>query len=276
MAFMQILSFLGSGGAQARQAAARAFRSLNRSQAPASPLNPGARLAPQRGSRARWICGTFAVAATSAAVASADGAPENLSKEVATDGGRWIKMMKIKWVDRKGRLRSWESCERTTRRGDVDGVGIVAIIREADPKDDKVILVSQYRPALGRLCIEVPAGLIDANETAADAAVRELREETGFEGRVLSVSSPMSNDPGLTNANCQLVTLEVPPLAPGAVRPVQELEDGEDIEVILAPLDGLLDFLHKLERERGAAIDARLYAFAFGLCSAGSILRPPP
>lgn len=34
------------------------------------------------------------------------------------------------------------------------------------------------------MCIEVPAGLVDAGESAEEAAVRELREETGYVGVV--------------------------------------------------------------------------------------------
>ena len=37
---------------------------------------------------------------------------------------------------------------------------------------------------MGKVCIEVPAGLIDAGETAAESAVRELKEETGYVGEV--------------------------------------------------------------------------------------------
>ena len=41
--------------------------------------------------------------------------------------------------------------------------------------------------------IEVPAGLIDAGETAEDAALRELKEETGYIGVVVQTSPIMFN-----------------------------------------------------------------------------------
>jgi ADP-ribose pyrophosphatase len=46
--------------------------------------------------------------------------------------------------------------------------------------DGKVILVAQYRHGTGTISIETPAGLIEAGETPEAAAVRELREETGY------------------------------------------------------------------------------------------------
>jgi len=52
------------------------------------------------------------------------------------------------------------------------------------------VLQKQYRPPIDKVVIEVPAGLVDAGETAEQAAVRELKEETGYVG-VVSENSPV-------------------------------------------------------------------------------------
>ena len=54
----------------------------------------------------------------------------------------------------------------------------------------EIILQKQYRPPIDKVVIEVPAGLVDAGETAEEAAIRELKEETGYVG-VVSESSPV-------------------------------------------------------------------------------------
>ena len=87
----------------------------------------------------------------------------------------------------------WESAERRTRPrgGDIDGVGILAVVQRASGPE--IILQKQYRPPVDKVCVEVPAGLVDEGETAEEAAVRELREETGYVGTVAETTPVMFN-----------------------------------------------------------------------------------
>jgi len=86
------------------------------------------------------------------------------------------------------KTRDWESAERRTRpKGSlIDGVGIVAILEK--PGGPEILLQKQYRPPIDKVCIEVPAGLVDEGETAETCAVRELKEETGYVGKVIEGS----------------------------------------------------------------------------------------
>ena len=56
-----------------------------------------------------------------------------------------------------------------------DSVEIMAVT-----PDKKIVLVQQFRPALGMSMLELPAGLTDTGETHEEAITRELREETGY------------------------------------------------------------------------------------------------
>ncbi|UCE00390.1 MAG: NUDIX hydrolase [Chloroflexota bacterium] len=46
--------------------------------------------------------------------------------------------------------------------------------------DGKLLFVRQYRHAVGRMLLELPAGTLDAGEKPEDCALREIREETGM------------------------------------------------------------------------------------------------
>jgi ADP-ribose pyrophosphatase len=57
----------------------------------------------------------------------------------------------------------------------------------------EVILQKQFRPPINKVTIEVPAGLVDAGESWDQSALRELKEETGFIGKVIDVTPVMWN-----------------------------------------------------------------------------------
>ena len=62
--------------------------------------------------------------------------------------------------------------------------GAVAIIALTD--DGRICLVRQYRTALDRVTVEVPAGKLDPGEDPLDCARRELLEETGMEAKKIA------------------------------------------------------------------------------------------
>lgn len=46
--------------------------------------------------------------------------------------------------------------------------------------DGKLLLIRQFRPAIGRMIYEIPAGRLEPGESAHDCAARELQEEAGY------------------------------------------------------------------------------------------------
>ncbi|MFB6300596.1 MAG: NUDIX hydrolase [Halobacteriales archaeon] len=53
--------------------------------------------------------------------------------------------------------------------------------------DDDVVFVEQYRPTVRRSFLELPAGIVEADESYAEAGARELREETGLDPASVTV-----------------------------------------------------------------------------------------
>ncbi|ORY70175.1 ADP-ribose pyrophosphatase [Pseudomassariella vexata] len=178
---------------------------------------------------------------------------------------KWATLKKIDYVDQSGTSRSWEMAARKTRgKAGVDAVAIGNIILHPS-RPPCTVLVIQYRPPLDAYTVEWPAGLIDADETPDQAAIRELKEETGYEtAKVLDVSPTVAADPGLTNANMQLVMVEVH-LKEGDAPPEQRLDDGENIERVVVPLaDMYAKLIEYLKKER-YVVAAKLWHWAAGL-----------
>jgi len=183
--------------------------------------------------------------------------------------GSWIQTRKINYTDPAGRPRVWEMAVRTTRSETtgLDAVSILGLLRDGEsPK--QVVLVKQFRPPCSNVVIELPAGLIDPEESVESTAERELIEETGYHGTFVSLNHndvTIYSDPGLTNANMALVTVDIDLADERNKNPQPQLEDGEFIEVFKLPLKGFLGGLVKVCQEENCVIDARLYHLAVGL-----------
>src|SRR4051812_22217001 len=62
---------------------------------------------------------------------------------------------------------------------------------------NEVVLVRQYRPAIGRMELGLPAGLVEVGEEPEKAARRELSEETGYEGSEWELLGVIASSPSL-------------------------------------------------------------------------------
>jgi ADP-ribose pyrophosphatase len=106
-------------------------------------------------------------------------------------------------VKYKGRIISLQIDEvdlpngKTSNREIVKHPGAVAVI--AVTKDMKIILVEQYRKALERSIIEIPAGKIEIDEVPEITALRELEEETGYTTDKLQYIQSFATSPGFAD-----------------------------------------------------------------------------
>jgi len=95
---------------------------------------------------------------------------------------------------------------------------------------EEVVLIQQYRHGTQEVTLEIPGGLVDADEPSV-AAKRELLEETGYRGEEWIDLGYVHPNPAIQNNRCHTF------LALGA-KPAgaQSLDDKEDIAVVLKPL----------------------------------------
>ncbi len=68
------------------------------------------------------------------------------------------------------------------------------------PENDEFLMVRQYRHGSRQVTVEFPAGIVDAGELPRDAAIRELKEETGYEAEeIIAIGSVNPNPAFMTN-----------------------------------------------------------------------------
>ena len=138
--------------------------------------------------------------------------------------------------------------------------GVVAIVAVTD--DNKILLVEQFRPPLGKRVIELPAGLSgdiagEESESLATAARRELLEETGYEARDARLLTEGPSSAGLTDEMISFFLMS------GLTKTGDGGGDAsEDIVVHEVLLSAMPDWLEE-HRQAGWAIDPKIYVGLF-------------
>lgn len=117
-------------------------------------------------------------------------------------------------------------------------VGVVALT-----PDMEVVLVRQYRHAVGHYLLEIPAGKLDRDELPAVCARRELKEEAGVEYDNLIELTEFHNSPGYSSELFHLYMAEVKSF--GEMEP--DGDEEMDMERIIIPLEDALTMIDSRE-----------------------------
>ena len=163
----------------------------------------------------------------------------NVEKVTQITNNRFLNYYELSTVKRTGRKGRYfmasraantEALDLSTGENTPDGVVIFSLAGE---KKDRVVLVHQYRYPIAGYIYELPAGLIEKNENYREAAVREMKEETGMTFTPLDVD-PMYerafyNSVGMTDESCNLVY----GYCEGTISR-DGLEESEELDVVLA------------------------------------------
>lgn len=141
----------------------------------------------------------------------------------------------------------WEYCERVNNTG--------AVMVFACTPENKVLLVEEFRPPIGRRCLCFPAGLSGDGGPESDAAAarRELLEETGYEADEMHFLFHGPSSPGMTSESLSFF------LARGLKRVASGGGvEQENITVCEVPLEQIDAWLQQ-QAEQGIALDPRIY-----------------
>ncbi len=124
--------------------------------------------------------------------------------------------------------------------------------------DGNVYLVNQYRYPAGRVTTELPAGKLDSpDEDRLGAAMRELREETGFTSGKVTFIGEYLGSPAI---NTEIIWLY---LAENLSDGEQKLDEDEFLNVVKMPLSELVSLVMEGKISDGKTAYAALWADKF-------------
>lgn len=146
------------------------------------------------------------------------GHPIVLSSETISSNS-WLNFKSLKYDNGV----NWQLVERTTHQADKSEVVMVVPI---DRKARKVLVTKEFRYTVGSEVIDFPAGLIDDNESVEEAALRELKEETGYTGSIYDILPRSYSSIGMTNESLSVVFVDVDS---SVELPTQRLDESEII-----------------------------------------------
>lgn len=130
-----------------------------------------------------------------------------------------------------------------------DWVNVVAETENGD-----LLCIRQFRFGTRRVEFEIPGGAIERGEDPVAAGVRELLEETGYQGSNAQIIGVVSPNPALQQNRCYTVFVE-------QVRQVgpQHLDEMEEIEVFTLPLEKVEEMIDRGEIPHGLVLNALMF-----------------
>lgn len=130
------------------------------------------------------------------------------------------------------------------------GAAAIVPLRE----DGSVLLLVQYRHAVGRRIWEIPAGTLDGDETPEACARRELVEETGFDADRWKKLGEITPLPGYSDERIHLF------LADHLKPAQQDLDEDEILEVHPRPLTEAIEMIYSGQIQDAKSICGLLFA----------------
>jgi ADP-ribose pyrophosphatase len=168
-------------------------------------------------------------------------------------GTKWLSLNEATYFNKEKKEMKWNF---VSRKGDIKIVTAICRSRNTG----KYLLISQPRVPVNKIVIEFPAGLIDSGESVQNAGLRELKEETGYDGQVISEGPFVVKSAGLSDEVTAIIELDVDEKAVGKT----EMESTEDIQAFWVTIPEFLEMEKKLDPTK-FVIDAQVWFYFHGL-----------
>ncbi|MEN9298983.1 MAG: hypothetical protein RLZZ429_1296 [Bacteroidota bacterium] len=115
--------------------------------------------------------------------------------------------------------------------------------------DEKIVLVRQYRYPVDQVTYELPGGVIDRGEDPKAAAIREMKEETGYHSDEVEFVCQLSPNPAINNNTAYFF------LAKNAIPGEKKSFDAfEDIDICLFTKEEFLQLLRENKMQHGVQL----------------------
>ena len=167
--------------------------------------------------------------------------------------GKWVQVKEGIFENEEGREITWEIVERT------GSMPTVLIIVPRLVPSGRLVLIKQFRPAINGYLYGFPAGIAETDDLEGEV-LRELAEETGYHGSRVVISPRLKTNSGMMNSNAHTALVDIDETDENNLKPRQQLEPEEEIEVVLKRPDELKFFLLG-EMEKGIEIGMGLWYF---------------
>ena len=165
---------------------------------------------------------------------------------------KYLKLYNAEYINKSGTLRNWSIASRKNLEtinnkffnGGDEKIDAVVIIAK-HIKQEKLVIIRQFRVPINDYVIELPAGLIDGKESFEEAVKRELKEETGLD--LIEIDYAKTKEKvyvsvGMTDESVALVSC----ICDG-IMSTENLEEDEDIEVMMLSKDEARELLNSNE-----------------------------
>jgi ADP-ribose diphosphatase len=174
--------------------------------------------------------------------------------------GNWLTLNESVFYNENGVEVKWETVSRKN-------YSLILIVVAKLMPSERFVILKQFRQSIDGYVLGFPAGLTDLNpgdeKLMETEALRELEEETGYTGKIISKSPKIKANSGMSDLEMEVYIAHIDENLEINKNPKQKLETSEEIEVFLLKKEEIKPFLTKMQKN-GVNIGAGIW-YMFGI-----------